>query len=124
MDADALADHYRAYIALINARTLSAADLAPFAHDAVVHNDRRLSRHEYGALILRALVDPANTFNIAKLVVQGDSVAVRIVFDRRAPDATVTPGFPYEGKVAMLEHAFYHFKEGRISEVWSLVESV
>lgn len=124
MNADELAAHYRAYIALINLHHLSSDDLAPFAHDAVTHNGTRLSRHEYGALILRALDDPAHTFNIDRLIVQGDTAAVRIVFDRRASDGTITPGFPYEGKLAMAEHAFYRFEHGKIREVWSIVESV
>lgn len=124
INADDLAAHYRAFIALINAHTLSADDLAPFIHEPFTLNNTSLSRHDIGTMLLGALGDPAGTLSIDQLVVHGDTVAARLVFDRRAPDGTITPGLPFAGKLAMAEPVFYRFAHGQIAEASSVIETV
>lgn len=113
-----LAPHYHAYIAALNGHT----SLTPFVHDHVTHNGRRLTRANYQAMIdASSAAAPDLRFNVTMLVVADDTVAARLWFD-------CTPEREFLGcratgrRVRFAEHVFYRFREGRIEEVWSLLD--
>ncbi|HEY0813806.1 MAG TPA: ester cyclase [Pseudonocardia sp.] len=113
-------ERYRRYLACLNERRFE--DLSQFAHDPVTHNGRRLSIGEFANLLRRDVEEiPDLHYAIERLVVQRDQVACRIRFDC-TPVASFR-GLPPTGRpISFVEHVFYRFDEGRIAEIWSLID--
>lgn len=112
--------HYLAYLARLDARDF--AGLAPFVADSVIHNGRAMTREDYGAMVAESVAAvPDLRFHPALVVVEGDHLAARLTF-------TCTPQRPFlglppnGGTVHFAEHVLYRFDEGRIAEVWSLLD--
>ena len=112
---------YRAYLACLNERRFT--DLATFAHDPVVHNDRTLTIAGFRALLERDTTEiPDLHYAIERLIVQDDQVACRIRFD-------CTPVRPFRGipptgeRISFVEHVFYRYETGKIAQIWSLVDT-
>ncbi|WIX98769.1 ester cyclase [Amycolatopsis mongoliensis] len=116
-----LAERYRAYLTCLNERRFD--DLPDFAHDPVVHNARTLSMADFQALLKRDATEiPDLTYVIERLVVQDDQVACRIRFD--CTPAEDFRGLPTAGRaLSFVEHVFYRYEDGRIAEIWSLVDT-
>ncbi|WP_372661814.1 ester cyclase [Amycolatopsis kentuckyensis] len=114
-------ERYRAYLTCLDERRF--ADLGTFAHDPVVHNDRTLRLTEFQDLLKRDATEiPDLRYAIERLVVQGDQVACRIRFDC-TPVATFR-GIPPTGeRVSFVEHVFYRYENGKIAEIWSLIDT-
>lgn len=123
MDASALGDHYRRYIAIMNSHDLSAAALEPFVHDDVTLNGASFSRQAYSDRCQRALADPASHIDIDGMIAQDAGLAVRLKFACKTPAGESTPGLVIRGRLVTAEHAIYHFEAGRIKTVWTIVES-
>lgn len=119
MTAD-LAQHYRDYLAVLDARRLD--DLDRFVADEVVHDDRTMTRAGYRALLEEDVrLIPDLRYDLQELVVEGTSVAARLWFDC-TPVADFR-GLPTAGRrVRFAEHAFYRFTDGRITRVRSVVD--
>jgi predicted ester cyclase len=119
LDAD-LDAHYRRYLTTLNERRFDR--LVEFVHDEVTYNDVPMSRAEYRELIARhTAAVPDMFFAVDLLVVRGDHVACRIHFDC-TPEAEFLGRQPTGHRVSFSEHVFYRFREGRIEEVWSLID--
>jgi len=115
-----LRSQYTAYVAALNERRFGELDR--FVADDVVHNARPLGIQGYrGMLEDDVATFPDLFFGVAHLAVDGDLVAARLRFD-------VTPVEPFRGfaptrtGAQFSEHVFYRFVEGRIAEVWSLID--
>lgn len=111
---------YRDYIACLNARRFD--ELAAFVAEEVTHNGRRMSWRGYADMIAADVAAiPDLTFEIVFLVAEADTIACRIAFD-------CTPQKPFLGlvptgrRVAFAEHVFYRLRDGRIFEVFSLID--
>jgi predicted ester cyclase len=111
---------YRAYLTCLNERRFD--DLDAFVHSTITYNGTPMTRAEYAGLIaddVAAIPDLA--FVVDDLVVQDERVFARLWFD-------CTPrgdfrGLPVNGRrVTFAEHVLYRFAEGRIAEVWSLID--
>ncbi len=115
-----LAERYRAYIAALNERPVGA--LEPFVNEAVVYNGERKSRAEYRGLIEDSIAAaPDLKFRIGLLVVEGDMVSAKLDFDCTPRGDFI--GLQGDGRrVSFAEHVFYRFSEGKIAEVWSLID--
>jgi predicted ester cyclase len=120
MADNALEEHYRAYIAALNERRFD--DLADFVHDELTYNDAPMTRRQYQDLIAGDVAAiPDLFYDIRTLVAAGDEVGCRLLFD-------CTPvreflGFVPDGRrLAFTEHVFYRFRDGRIAQVWSLID--
>lgn len=112
---------YRDYIDCLNRQDWSR--LEDFVAADVVHNDRkfgldgyrRMLESDFGAI-------PDLYFKIDLLVVDTQKVASRLVFD-------CTPvgqlfGLPVNGRrVRFSENVFYVFSNGRIVQVWSIIDT-
>lgn len=112
---------YRSYIDCLNRQDWLR--LEDFVAADVVHNDRRIGLDGYRRMLesdFRAI--PDLYFKIDLLVVDTQKVASRLAFD-------CTPvgqlfGLPVNGRrVRFSENVFYLFSEGRIVQVWSIIDT-
>ncbi|MGN8342670.1 ester cyclase [Pseudomonas sp. SMV71] len=115
-----LADRYNDYIACLNAQDWE--NLGHFVHQDVVHNARPLGLHGYRSMLEANYREiPDLRFEIQCLVTDPDKVAARLVFN-------CTPVGEFMGlavngaKISFAENVFYAFKDGRIHEVWSVID--
>ncbi|WNF01160.1 ester cyclase [Streptomyces luomodiensis] len=115
-----LENRYREYLTCLNERRFH--DLSEFVHNPVVHNDRTLSITEFQDLLRRDAAEiPDLHYAIERLVVQGEQVACRIRFD--CTPAASFRGIPPTGRpISFVEHVFYRYQDGRIAEIWSLID--
>lgn len=115
-----LADIYTDYIACLNARDWDNLDL--FVHPEVVHNARRLGLNGYRSMLEANYRDiPDLRFEVECLVVDPPRLAARLVFN--CTPAGEFLGLAVNGaRVAFTENVFYAFEDGRIREVWSIID--
>ena len=112
--------HYRNYLTSLNERQLDR--LVEFVHDEVIYNGRPMSRADYQDLIARHIAEvPDMFFAIDLLVVRADHVACRIAFDC-TPQTEFLGLRPTGRAVSFSEHVFYRFRDGRIEQVWSMLD--
>lgn len=120
MSRDELADTYRAYIACLNRQDWPA--LGRFVHDDVIHNARPLGLSGYRAMLEQDFREiPDLRFEIELLMSDPPRIAARLKFDC-TPAATFL-GLAVNGKrVSFCEHVFYAFHNGKIQQVWSVID--
>ena len=120
MNRDRLADTYRAYIDCLNARDWPR--LGEFVAEGVRHDGRPLGLAGYRAMLeadVRAI--PDLRFEIARLACDPPIVASRLLFD--CTPAGELFGLRVDGRrVRFSENVFYEFDQGRIREVWSVID--
>lgn len=121
MDPAQLATLYRAYIACLNAQDW--ARLGDFVSEDARHNGRPFGLAGYRAMLENDFREiPDLHFNIALLVAEPPRVAARLDF-ACTPRGTFF-GLPINGrKVVFSENVFYAFRAGKISEVWSVIDT-
>ena len=119
--AESLERIYRGYLGTLNERRFG--DLGQFVHDVVVRNGQTLTVQQYAQFIADDVAAiPDLEYVIDQLVASNDTVAARLWFD-------CTPvreflGVPPPGhRVQFAEHVFYRFRDGRIEQVWSLIDT-
>ena len=119
-DAD-LEARYRRYLARLNDHRPD--DLEEFVHEALTYNGRPMTRLDYQNLIAGDLAAiPDLHFHVDRLVVAGDQVACRLKF-HCTPRGEFLGLRPNGDKtVSFAEHVFYRWREGKIGEVWSLID--
>ncbi|KGF68427.1 ester cyclase [Hoeflea sp. BAL378] len=116
----ATASMYRKYIACLNARAWN--ELGEFVAADVVHNGRLLGVDGYRAMLEEDFRNIPDLHFNADLVVANEShVAARLRFDCTPVQDFL--GVPVNGRrVVFHEHVFYTVREGRIAEVFSLID--
>lgn len=115
-----LATIYRDYIACLNAQDWSR--LGQFVHDDARHNGRSFGLQGYRAMLERDFTDiPDLRFNIELLIAEPPRVASRLRFDCTPRGSFL--GLAVNGRrVAFAENVFYEFEDGRIRQVWSVID--
>ncbi|WP_407169740.1 ester cyclase [Bradyrhizobium sp. ORS 111] len=115
-----LSDIYRDYIACLNRQEWSL--LGQFVDDDVCRNGRRIGLSGYRAMLERDFRDIPNLrFNIELLVADATRVASRLAFDCSPKGKFL--GLDVNGKrVAFAENVFYEFRDGKIVQVWSVID--
>ena len=120
MDKIDLSTVYRGYIACLNKQDW--LQLGQFVHEDVHYNDQRIGLSGYRAMLERDFSEiPDLYFNIHLLISDSLCVASRLGF-------VCTPkgiflGLPVHGKkVSFTENVFYQFREGKIEQVWSVID--
>jgi predicted ester cyclase len=113
---------YRDYIVCLNNRDW--ATLGKFVHQDVHHNGRALGIRGYRSMLEDSYEQiPDLRFEVEILVADPPRVASRLRFD-------VTPkadflDLPVNGqRVTFSENVFYEFRDGRIQNVWSVLDKV
>ncbi len=115
---------YRAYIACLNAKDWTR--LGEYVHAEVLHNARPLGVAGYRSMLEQDYREiPDLQFHIALLIADAGphqgNVAARLQFD-------CTPGGEFLGlpvngqRVQFTENVFYAFRDGKIAEVWSVID--
>ncbi|MEX3628480.1 MAG: ester cyclase [Burkholderia sp.] len=120
MSESDLSETYRAYLACLNQQDWSR--LGMFVGDEVIHNGRRIGLSGYREMLERDFREiPDLHFDIQLLVCEPPRVASRLHFDC-SPVGTFL-GLPVHGRrVSFTENVFYEFHDGRIQQVWSIVD--
>ena len=120
MDKNALAAVYRDYLDCLNRQDWPR--LGTFVDDAAVHNGRRFGVAGYRTMLERDFAEiPDLHFNIALLVIDPPYVSARLTFDC-TPVGTFL-GLAVNGRrVEFTENVIYEFRDGKIVEVWSVVD--
>ena len=115
-----LETRYRAYLDALNERRLD--DLVHYVQDELSYNGEIMTRRQYRDLIAADITAiPDLIFDAQMIIASGDAVACRLVFDCRPQHEFL--GFSQNGeRLCFAEHVFYHFREGRIAAVWSLID--
>jgi predicted ester cyclase len=115
-----LAARYRDYIACLNRQNW--AKLEEFVDEGVIHNGRPLGLTGYREMLEGNYEDiPDLRFNIAMLIADPPHVASRLDFDC-SPKARFL-GLDVGGRrVSFAENVIYEFREGKIAQVWSIVD--
>jgi predicted ester cyclase len=115
-----LAAIYRDYIACLNAQDWPRLGLF-VAHD-VVHNGRAFGLAGYRQMLENDYRDiPDLRFQVELLTCDPPNVAARLAFD-------CTPAGQFQGlavdgrRVRFAENVFYEFRDGKIAQVWSLID--
>ena len=120
MDAADLERTYRQYLAHLDERRFDALDA--FVHDHVTYNGQPMTRQQYADHIAASTdAAPDLLFTAELLLAQGDLVASRLAFDC-TPVATFLGHPPTGERVRFAEHVLYRFEDGRIRQVWSLLD--
>jgi predicted ester cyclase len=90
--------------------------------DDVIHNDRPLGLSGYRDMLVGNFSDiPDLRFSIDLLVVDPPHVVSRLLFEC-SPRAEFL-GLPVNGRrVSFSENVFYGFRDGKIVQVWSIVD--
>ena len=112
--------HYRRYISYLNDRRVD--ELGEFVHEALTYNGEAMTRLDYQNLIARDIAAiPDLHFDVQLLVVDGDKIACRLSFECTPQREFL--GFQPNGKsISFAEHVFYRLRDGKIDEVWSLLD--
>jgi predicted ester cyclase len=115
-----LSDRYRAYLACLNAQDWPI--LGRFVHDDVRYNGQPLGLSGYRGMLERDFREiPDLRFEIQLLSAEPPLVASRLRFDC-TPRGTFL-GLPVNGRrVSFAENVFYEFREGKIAQVWSVID--
>lgn len=115
-----LAKTYQEYIACLNTRNLDR--LGEYVEESAVHNGRKIGLTGYREMLKgNYRVIPDLRFHIEFLLTDSSTVASRLRFDCR-PRAEFL-GLQIDGQhVVFHENVFYRFAEGKIHEVWSLID--
>jgi predicted ester cyclase len=120
MTEDALSQRYRDYIACLNRQDWP--NLHRFVAKDARHNGRPFGLAGYRAMLERDFEEiPDLQFNIELLICDPPHVASRLRFDCRPKGLFLR--LPVNGRrVSFAENVFYHFRDERIAEVWSVVD--
>ena len=120
MESASLAKIYRGYIACLNDQDW--ATLGTFVGDEARHNGRRLGLSGYRAMLEKDFAEiPDLQFKIELLIAEPPRLASRLTFD--CTPKGVFLGLPVNGKkVRFAENVFYEFRDGKIDQVWSVID--
>lgn len=111
---------YRRYIDCLNDHLTS--DLSDFVQEDLTYNGRPMTRLGYQNLIAADIAAiPDLHFDIQLLVVEGDRIACRILFEC-TPQHEFMGVQPNAKPISFAEHVFYQLCDGKIAEVWSLLD--
>lgn len=115
-----LPDLYRGYVACLNSQNW--LNLSNFVHEDVSYNDKRIGLSGYREMLegdFRAI--PDLFFDISMLVCEPPRIASRLLFD--CTPKGMLFGLPVNGRrVRFAENVVYAFMDGRIFEVWSVID--
>jgi predicted ester cyclase len=115
-----LSDIYRDYIACLNSQNWPM--LGQFVHDRVYYNGQQIGSSGYREMLERDFEEiPDLYFDIQLLIADPPYIASRL-------DFACTPkgrflGLEVNGrKVFFTENVFYQFQNGKIEQVWSVID--
>jgi predicted ester cyclase len=122
MTTTEIRDIYSRYIDAVNARQFDR--MAEFVHDQMILNDQPISRDDYVATMREVLLDTMSNFlwTLDDLVIEDSRVAARLT-GTGTPIKSWFGHAPSGRSVTFREDAFYRFRDGRIEQVWVLLDA-
>jgi predicted ester cyclase len=115
-----LSSIYREYIACLNQQDWPR--LEQFVSEGVFYNGQRVGLQKYCEMLegdFEAI--PDLSFDIELLICEPPYLASRLRFDCRPKGEFF--GLPVNGqRVCFTENVFYEFREGKIENVWSVID--
>ena len=115
-----LRDHWLDYLASLNDRRLD--ELGAHVHDRIAFNGQPVTLADYAAAIAGNIaVVPDFHWSVEDLVVQGDTVAVRLT-DTGTPTGTWLGIPPTGAGFAIAEWALYRYRDDRIASMHFLLD--
>lgn len=116
-----LTDNFRSYLAALNDRRME--ELGDYVHNTIRFNDEPTSLEEYAAAI-QSNIDLVPDFHwaIEHLVASGDLLAVQLT-DTGTPEGEWLGITPTGRSFRITEMAFYRFRDGRIAEMWFVLDA-
>jgi steroid delta-isomerase-like uncharacterized protein len=120
MDVNELRTHYKNYIKCLNERRFGNLD--DYVAEDVTYNGLKHTIDDYRNMLIGDTTSiPDLFFDIVVLVIENNHVAARLGF-RCTPQREFL-GFRPNGKlISFSENVFYNFTNGKIAEVWSLID--
>lgn len=121
MGTESLVEIYRRYLDCLNERRWEA--LGDYVADDAVHNGRMLRLNGYREMLQTDVAAIPDLEYVAELIVAGDdTVASRLTF-RCTPQRPILGFEPTGRPISFAEHVFYRFRDGKIAEVWSVIDT-
>jgi predicted ester cyclase len=115
-----LADVYRDYIACLNKQDWLR--LGQFVHDEACHNGQRFGLSGYRKMLERDFSEiPDLNFNIQLLISDPPYIASRLSFECTPKGRFLGLGINGK-KISFSENVFYEFRDGKIDQVWSVID--
>jgi steroid delta-isomerase-like uncharacterized protein len=120
MNKTDLSNSYRDYIACLNEQDWPK--LEQFVSDDVYYNGQRIGLTGYREMLERDFNEiPDLHFNIQLLMSDSPYIAARLAFDCTPKGSFL--GLHVDGKkVSFTENVFYEFRNGKIEQVWSVID--
>ena len=111
---------YRDYIDCLNRQDWP--NLGKFVHDEVSHNGQRIGIPGYREMLERDFREiPDLHFDIEMLISDPPYIASRLHFS--CTPRAMFLGLHIDGRrISFAENVFYEFREGRIVQVWSVID--
>jgi predicted ester cyclase len=120
MPENDLSTIYLEYLRCLNERRWD--ELGHFISDDVVYNGELLRLSGYRAMLESdTAATPDLQFVPELLVAEGEIVSCRLFF-QCTPKQVFLGIEPTGRRVSFAEHVFYRFENGRIAEVWSVID--
>lgn len=115
-----LLEIYYDYLACLNRQ--AQRDLQRFVDQDICYNDQEIGLSGYRSMLEKDYQNIPDLYYQAELVFADTSyIACRLLFDCSPKDTFM--GLPVNGrKIRFCEHAFYKFKDFKISHVWSVID--
>ena len=115
-----LSQIYRDYIACLNAQDWP--NLGAFVHDALHYNGRSITLTDYREMLKKDFREiPDLFFDPQLLIADPPRIACRLRFE--CTPKGMFMGLHVNGKrVVFCENVFYEFREGKIGNVWSVID--
>lgn len=111
---------YLGYLTCLNERRWD--DLGDFVADELTYNGDRILLADYRTLLQGdAHAIPDLQYRPELLLADDGFVSCRLVFDC-APERPFLGFAPTGQRFSFAEHVFYRFADGRIADVWSLID--
>lgn len=116
-------EFYRRYLTLLNGRDLD--ELGTLFHDRVTLNGRPVGRDEVMTAMRYTATEavPDLAWAVQDVVVAGDRLAARLI-DTGTPVKEWLGIRPTGGSFEVDEAAFYRLRDGRIEDMWFVVDTM
>ncbi|MCV7284113.1 ester cyclase [Mycolicibacterium wolinskyi] len=112
---------YRRYLECLNDRRWD--DLGEFVCADVIHNGNSLGLSGYREMLESDVAAiPDLRFDADLIVVQDDLLAGRLLF-QCTPQREFLGFQPSGTRVSFTEHVFYRFRDAKIAQVWSAIDT-
>ena len=121
MTTPTVAQIYRRYLDCLNERRWDA--LGEFVSDDAIHNGRPLGLSGYREMLEADIAATPDLQYVTELVVvRDDLVASRLKFEC-TPRRRFLGFEPTGTPISFAEHVFYRFRDTKIAEVWSVIDT-